>query len=103
MKQRLFRVIVRGGYPRVVFRADEPCLAMCWLSSRTFDAQENHPVLLSDHEPENIYEGATLDGNLKIPIFLDKGGVIYATSRDETHLSISVVPAAMLGAMQAAE
>lgn len=93
-KQRLVRAVVTRS-KRPVFEAAEACLVSCWVPERKLDGEPNHPVALSTDDGSTHWHGVELDHSRSITVFLDVGDAIYAVSKDESHLSMSVIPASM--------
>jgi hypothetical protein len=90
----LIRAVVTRA-PAVIFTAADDCVLWVWLPDRKLDDSINHPVALrkQNEVADNDWYGVELDAGLRIPIFLASGEGLVAMSKDESHLSMSVLPA----------
>lgn len=96
-KQRLIRAVVTRS-PAKIFQAEEACLVVCWLPARKLDGEMNYSVALNDNwDPTSRWAGVELDSDKTLTVFLDVGESLYSVSKDESHLSMSVIPAKYAG------
>lgn len=92
--QRLLRAVVTRA-PASIYQADKPCLVVVWVPPRKLSGEENSSVAITDVEGDDVaFTGVEIgpDGT-KYPVFLQAGESLFAVTKDESHVAMSVIPA----------